>query len=254
MSTFFLFSAAFLACVVEMVEALTIILATGITRGWRSTIIGASLAVTLLAVIIVLFGATTATLIPIDLLRLVVGGFLLIFGLQWLRKAILRASGLKALHDEELIFSKQVSTLGQVSPSGQGVIDWVGFTVAFKGVFLEGLEVVFIVVTFGASSSAGAGTEGVMVASAGALAAFVLVAVVGLLVHRPLAQVPENTMKFAVGLMLAAFGTFWAGEGAGVEWPLADATILVLLAVYSVFAFAAVALLKRSAQRALATA
>jgi uncharacterized membrane protein len=206
-----------------------------------------------LATIIVVFGQTLTERIDIDALRLLIGTLLLIFGMQWLRKAILRASGWKALHDEAGIFRENVRELGAESPSGQGFLDWVGFTVAFKGVFLEGLEVAFIVLTFGASIESvvlgGVSYSGVHAASLGALAALVLVAVVGSVVHRPLAQVPENQLKFVVGIMLMAFGTFWAGEGVGVEWPGADLAILALLVAFALAAWFAVFAMKRLQKR-----
>jgi uncharacterized membrane protein len=245
-----LLSATFMACVVEMVEALTIILAAGVTRGWCSALFGAAAGAGALLILIVIFGQTLTERVDIDALRLLIGTLLLIFGLQWLRKAILRASAWKSLHDEERIFVDEVKELTMVRPSGAGLIDWLGFTVSFKGVFLEGLEVVFIVLTFGASIRAvTVGSQvlnGVQAASLGALAALVLVAIIGALIHRPLARVPENQLKFVVGIMLASFGTFWAGEGVGIAWPGADLAILALLVTYAVAALAAVAVMKRS--------
>ena len=249
MSGIFLFTASFLASSVEMVEALTIILATGITRGWRSALIGAAVASIALAIIILIAGTALAVFVPLNLLRLVVGTFLLIFGMQWLRKSILRYAGLKALHDEDQIFNEEVRELGRLSPTGTGLIDWFGFTVAFKGVLLEGLEVAFIVITFGSSagSEGFAGMTGIGLATFGAATALVIVALAGLVIHRPLSRVPENTMKFVVGLMLTAFGTFWAGEGVGVEWAWEDVTILVLLGVYGLLSWGAVLALRRRA-------
>jgi uncharacterized membrane protein len=218
-----LFLAAFLASAVEMVEALTIVLAVGMTRTWRSTAWGAGTALVALAVIIGAFGPTITSL-PIDGLRLLVGTILLIFGLQWLRKAILRSAGLKALHDEAAIFQEEVEGAKEAAVVERVGLDWYAFTVAFKGVFLEGLEVAFIVVTFGA-------TQGnVGLAAAAAVAALVVVGVVGAVVQAPLRRVPENTMKFGVGVMLTAFGMFWAAEGAGADWPHGDLAILGLLA------------------------
>ncbi len=247
MSGIFLLTASFFASSVEMVEALTIILATGITRGWRSAFIGAAAGAAVLGVIILVLGATITTFVPLDALRVVIGGFLLIFGLQWLRKAILRYAGLKALHDEDRIYQAEVQELAKVSPSGAGLIDWVGFTVAFKGVLLEGLEVAFIVITFGSSASddSVAGFSGIGLATVGAVLALIIVAIAGLVLHRPLAKVPENTMKCGVGLILTAFGTFWAGEGIGIDWVLEDVTILVLLGLYAVLSWAAVTALRR---------
>jgi uncharacterized membrane protein len=223
----FLVASAFLASAVEFVEALTIVLASGITRGWRSSLIGLAAATVALAAIVAALGPAL-TLIPIDVLRLVVGGILLAFGLQWLRKAILRASGFKALHDEAAIFAEETAGARTAAREERAGLDWYGFTLSFKGVLLEGLEVAFIVITFG--TNAGRLAE----ATLGAVFAVVLVVVVGIFVHRPLSRVPENGLKFAVGLMLITFGTFWAGEGIGIEWPASDATILILLAIYAV--------------------
>ena len=217
-----LVAASFLACAVEMVEALTIVLAVGVTRGWRSAIIGATTALGALTVVVAALGPALAVL-PIDSLRLIVGGILLVFGLQWLRKAILRSSGFKALHDEDAVFAEEQQAARAAAMDRSGM-DWYTFTVSFKGVFLEGLEVAFIVVTFGGAQ------RNVALAAVGAAAAAVVVLLVGLAVHRPLSQVPENTMKYAVGVMLTTFGMFWAGEGAGIDWPGSDAALFGLLA------------------------
>ena len=233
----FLVVAAFLACAVEMVEALTIVLAVGVTRGWRSAIVGSATALGALSIVVAALGPALAVL-PIDSLRLFVGGLLLIFGLQWLRKAILRASGFKALHDEDAIFAEEQRAARAVS-LGKSNIDWYTFTVSFKGVFLEGLEVAFIVVTFGGAQ------HNVALAAVGAAAAAVVVLVVGLAVHRPLSQVPENTMKYAVGVMLTTFGIFWAGEGAGVTWPGSDGSLIGLLAFVVLTSTVLVSLLRR---------
>jgi uncharacterized membrane protein len=233
-----LFLAAFLACTVEMVEALTIVLAVGVTRGWRSAIAGTLTALAALAVVIAILGPALAHL-PIDSLRLFIGTLLLIFGLQWLRKAILRASGLKALHDEDSIYAREVEDLrieGERPPH-----DWYAFTVAFKGVFLEGLEVAFIVVTFGGTQ------HHVGLAALGAVAALVIVLVMGAIVHAPLSRVPENSLKFGVGVMLTSFGIFWTGEGAGVSWPGSDLAILVLIAFVVATSFVLVEVLRRTA-------
>jgi uncharacterized membrane protein len=230
--------ASFLASAVEMVEALTIVLAAGITRGWRSALIGVGVALLALAAIVAIVGPAL-TAIPIGGLQVAIGALLLIFGLQWLRKAILRASGYKALHDEEAIFEREAEAAkAQGSPSGAG-IDWYAFTLCFKGVLLEGLEVAFIVVTFGAAQ------HQIGLAALGALAALVVVLIAGALLHRPLSRVPENTLKFTVGLLLVSFGTFWAAEGVGVEWPGADLAILALLAVYALAALGFVQVLRR---------
>jgi uncharacterized membrane protein len=229
---------AFLASAVEMVEALTIVLASGLARGWRSSLIGVGAATLALAVVVAALGPAL-TLIPIDALRLVVGGLLLTFGLQWLRKAILRASGYKALHDEEAIFARQLREAEAAPHEQRAGIDWYGFTLSFKGVFLEGLEVAFIVITFGSTQ------KNIPLAALGAVAAVVLVGVVGVLARAPLARVPENTMKFAVGAMLTTFGIFWGAEGAGAHWPGQDAAILGVLAFVLLLSLVLVTLLRR---------
>jgi uncharacterized membrane protein len=215
-----LFGGAFAASAVEMVEALTIVLAVGITRGWRSSAWGVGVALGALTLIVALLGPALTEL-PIDALRVCVGTLLLIFGLQWLRKAILRAAGLKAMHDEDAVFRDEVARLERDAPTRRH--DWYAFTVSFKGVFLEGLEVAFIVVTFGSSQG------DVGLAALAALAAVVVVVVAGVTAHAPLSRVPENTLKFGVGVMLTAFGIFWAAEGAGATWPGGDAAILGLV-------------------------
>jgi uncharacterized membrane protein len=224
-----LFLAAFLASAVEMVEALTIVLAVGVTRGWRSAGTGVVAAICALAVLVAALGPAITSL-PIDTLRLVVGSVLLIFGLQWLRKAILRASGMKALHDEDAIFRAEVDDLQRADAH-----DWYAFTVAFKGVFLEGLEVAFLVVTFGGAQ------HNVPLAALGAISALIIVVIVGLFIHAPLSRVPENTLKFGVGVMLTSFGMFWSAEGAGADWPGGDVAILALLALVIASSFAIIA-------------
>jgi uncharacterized membrane protein len=235
--------AAFIASSVEMVEALTIVLAVGITREWRSTIIGALTAGGALVVICAALGPAL-TLIPIGTLRLVVGALLLVFGLQWLRKAILRASGYKALHDEDQIFAREVDEARQAAKIERAGMDWYAFTVSFKGVLLEGLEVAFIVVTFGS-------THGRLIpVAAAAGAAFVAVAVTGALVHKPLSRVPENTMKFSVGVMLTTFGVFWGAEGTGVNWPGGEVVLLGVLAFVLVTSLGMVSVLRARHERA----
>src|SRR4051794_11850515 len=206
-----------------MVEALTIVLAVGVTRGWRSTLVGVAAAVLSLAALIGALGPSISS-IPIDDLRLVVGALLLIFGLQWLRKAILRAGGYKPLHDEDAIYARERAEAQRAGVDIRAGVDWYSFTLSFKGVFLEGLEVAFIVVTFGSSHAGGVG-----LAAAAAGAALVVVVAAGAVVHAPLSRVPENTLKFAVGLALTTFGTFWAAEGAGVSWPGSDAALVAIL-------------------------
>jgi uncharacterized membrane protein len=235
----FLFLSAFLASAVEMVEALTIVLAVGVTRGWRSTLLGVAAAVLALAALIAALGPSVSSL-PINALRLVVGTLLVVFGLQWLRKAILRASGYKALHDEEAIYARERDEALRAGRDVRGGVDWYSFTLSFKGVFLEGLEVAFIVVTFGAAR-----TNGVATAAGAAGAALVAVVAVGALVHAPLSRVPENTLKFTVGLLLTTFGTFWAAEGAGASWPGGDGALVAILAFFALASFAAVRTLRR---------
>jgi len=215
MSAVFLVLSSFLASGVEMVEALTIVLAAGIAGGWRSSLLGVGAASAVLAVIVAVLGPAL-TVIPIDDLRLVVGALLLLYGLQWLRKAILRASGHKAIHDEDAIYAETVAAARSLDASA--------FVIAFKGVLLEGLEVAFIVLTFGSAQGS------IPLAVAGAAAAFVLVAGVGLAVRAPLARVPENTIKFAVGIMLTTFGIFWSAEGGGAHWPGDEASLPFVLA------------------------
>jgi uncharacterized membrane protein len=232
-----LFLAIFLASAVEAVEALTIVLAVGVIRGWRSTLFGVGAASLVLAAVIAALGPALQH-IPIETLRFVVGALLLAFGLQWLRKAILRASGYKPLHDEAEAFSRERAQASAASVDAGGM-DWYSFTVAFKGVLLEGLEVAFIVVTFGATQ----GQLGLAVAAA--LAAGVTVVVAGLVVRGPLARVPENTLKYVVGVLLTSFGIFWGGEGAGVEWPSGDVAILAIIAFVGLVSFALTRALRR---------
>jgi uncharacterized membrane protein len=240
-----LFVAVFLACAVEAVEATTIVLAAGTARDWRSATTGL---VAALAVLIVLVAALGSAL-PLRELRLVVGALLLIFGLQWLRKAILRASGHKALHDEDAIYRKQFGS-AQAAPARRfgSVPDWYGFTLAFKGVLLEGLEVVFIALTFGGNA------HDIPLAGLAAVCAVAVVAAAGAAVRAPLARVPENTLKFVVGIMLTAFGMFWGAEGAGAHWPSSDAALLVLAPLIAVFALALTGLLRRVKAADLAVA
>ena len=227
----------FIACAVEAVEALTIVLAVGYTRSWRSSLTGVGAAIVVLAVLTAALGPALTSL-PIDVLRLIVGALLLIFGLQWLRKAILRAAGAKALHDEREAYVHEREAAAQAGSVAAG-LDPYSFTIAFKGVLLEGLEVVFIVLTFGANQ------HNVGLAAAAAGAAVLLILLTGIAVHAPLARVPENALKFAVGVMLTAFGTFWGAEGAGAHWPGSDAALLGLIPAILLFALAMVALLRR---------
>ncbi len=236
-STAFLFFAAFLASAVEMVEALTIVVAVGVTRDWRSALAGVGVAALALAVVVSALGPAL-TLVPINALRLLVGGLLLVFGMQWLRKAILRASGFKALHDEDEIFRRETAEARAADERKRAGLDWYSFVLSFKGVFLEGLEVAFIVITFGS-------TQGnVPLAAAAAGAALVIVAIVGLLVRAPLTRVPENTMKFVVGVMLTTFGIFWGAEGTGVDWPGGELALLAVLGFVALSSLLLVRLLR----------
>jgi uncharacterized membrane protein len=211
----------FLACTVEAVEALTIVLAVGTTRSWSSAMGGVGAATLALAAIVAALGPALSAL-PIDILRVIVGGLLLIFGLQWLRKAILRSAGVKAKHDELATFEQEREAARAAGAKHPG-FDGYTFTISFKGVLLEGLEVVFIVLSFGANQ------HRVPLAAAAAALAVLLVVAAGAAARAPLAKVPENTMKFAVGVMLSSFGMFWGGEGAGATWPGGDAALLALI-------------------------
>jgi uncharacterized membrane protein len=234
-----LFIAVFLACAVEAVEATTIVLAAGTARDWRSALTGVAAGLAALAVIVAALGPALSV-VPLSGLRLFVGGVLLVFGLQWIRKAVLRASGYKALHDEEKIFATELAAAQAAASDARPFVpDWYAFTLSFKGVLLEGLEVAFIALTFGSNQ------HNVGLAVIAATAAVVVIAAAGFAVRAPLARVPENTMKFVVGVMLAAFGTFWGAEGAGARWPGADTALLVLIPAYALLALGLVAVLKR---------
>lgn len=239
MSAWILFLTVFLACAVEAVEALTIVLAAGTSRHWGSAVQGTLAALVVLAATVAAVGPAIG-LIPLGALRLVVGALLLVFGLQWLRKAVLRASGHKALHDEDAAYAKEVAAARAAASGGRWVVrDWYAFTLSFKGVFLEGLEVAFIVVTFGNNQ------HDVPLAALGAVAAVLAVTALGFAVRAPLARVPENTMKFVVGTMLTSFGLFWSTEGAGAHWPGSDAALLVIAPAVALLAAGYTALLRR---------
>ncbi|MEX1009223.1 MAG: hypothetical protein WD271_15480 [Acidimicrobiia bacterium] len=220
-----------------MVEALTIVLAVGITHGWHAVRLGVAAALGALAVIVAALGPTL-TLIPLDTLRLVIGFLLLAFGLQWLRKAILRAGGAMALHDEERIFEEEL-TETRAHKVERGEFDWYAFTLSFKGVFLEGLEVAFLVIAFGNTH------HNLTLGAIAAGAALITVVALGVVVHGPLSRVPENALKFSVGLMLIAYGTFWGGESAGADWPGGDVAILGLIAFYGLISWLLVVLVRR---------
>jgi uncharacterized membrane protein len=211
-----------LATAVEMVEALTIVLAVGATRGWHATLAGVGAALVVLGIVVAAVGPAISHL-SLTPMRLVIGGLLLIFGIQWTRKAILRSSGYKAMHDEDIIYGS--TRVSASEAPRRASFDGYSFTVAFKGVFLEGLEVVFIVLTFGAPQ------HQLAISALVAAVTVVAVAAVGVVVHRPLSRVPENTLKFIVGILLTSFGMFWSAEGAGVAWPGGESALLVLVAL-----------------------
>jgi Ca2+/H+ antiporter, TMEM165/GDT1 family len=254
-STVGLAASTLLASAVEFVEAFTIILAMGLTRGWRSTLAGTAAALACLVVIAAVFGYALVNWFPKSALQLVVGSLLLVFGLQWLRKAILRSSGLKALHDEEETFREETEAARRAGGETKAGLDWFGFVVSFKGVLLEGLEVIFIVITFGLNA------HSMPTAIAGACVGAAIVLVAGIALHKPLARVPENTIKFAVGLLLSTFGTFWAVEGLGVfgggdsslEWPGGDAALLGVLGAWIVLSWIAIRVLSPHGRPRLAT-
>lgn len=215
--------AAFLASLVEFIEALTVVLAVGATRGWKGAIGGTVLALLALLAIVIILGPALVR-IPLDLVQLGVGTLLLLFGMRWLRKAILRAAGIIPLHDEEKLFRQEVAQLSRLGRAAQGW-DRVAVAASFKITMVEGIEVVFIVVAMGAAGS------GLLVpASIGALAALLVVVALGLALHRPVSTIPENALKFVVGVLLSAFGTFWIGEGLGLAWPGEDWSLLILVA------------------------
>lgn len=231
-----LVGAVFLACAVEMVEALTIVLAVGHTRGWRSAFEGVAAALVALGALVAIFGPALVH-VPLSALRLIVGGVLLIFGMQWLRKAILRSSGLKAMHDEDAIYKEKVAELQALGHSVNR--DRVAFVMAFKGVFLEGLEVVVTVLTLGTSA------HRLGLAATVAAIAIVVVGIVGVIVAQQLSSVPENAMKMCVGILLVSYGTFWTGEGLKVRWPDNDVTLVAFIAIYAIVTWILVTVVRR---------
>jgi uncharacterized membrane protein len=233
-----LVASVFIACSVEAVEALTIVLAVGSTRSWRSAMIGLGVALLALAGVTAALGPAL-TALPINVLRAVVGGLLLIFGLQWLRKAILRAGGLKSLHDEAAAFAQETESARAAGAVGAG-FDGYAFLVSFKGSFLEGLEVVFIALTFGSNQ------KNVPLAAAAAAAAVLVVAIAGVALKAPLSRVPENALKFVVGVMLTSFGLFWGGEGVHARWPGGETALLAVIPAVALVAIGMVAVLRRS--------
>jgi uncharacterized membrane protein len=244
-ATWGLLIATFLACFVEMVEATTIVMAMGFTRSWRSALVGTVAALGLLAIVTAFAGYALANWLPESALQLAIGGLLLIFGLQWLRKAILRSSGRKAIHDEDKIYRDEVEAARTAGHSSGG-IDMFSFMVSFKGVFLEGMEVVFIVITFGLNA------KNVPGAAVGALAAIIVVLIIAFAARRPLSMINENALKYGVGLLLASFGTYWAVEGIGIlrtgreslNWPGHDLAILGLLVVWTLLSRVFIAALR----------
>jgi uncharacterized membrane protein len=253
-ATWGLVIATFVACFVEMVEATTIVMAMGFTRSWKSALLGTLAALGALAVVTVFAGYALANWLPESALQLAIGGLLLIFGLQWLRKAILRSSGRKAVHDEAAIYKEEVAA-AKAAGESTGSVDLFSFMVSFKGVFLEGMEVVFIVITFGLNA------KNVPAASVGAIAAVVVVLIIAVAARRPLSMINENLLKYGVGLLLASFGTFWAVEGLGIfrsghtslEWPGHDLIILALLAAWFVLSRIFIAVLRTPASTPVAS-
>ena len=233
-------SAAFLASLVEVVEAFTIVLAVGTVQGWRPALLGSGAGLAVLALLVLILGPVLDQ-VPIHALQLAIGILLLLFGLRWLRKAILRSAGLIALHDETAAFSKETAMLEGAARRKDAHLEWIAGLAAFKAVVLEGVEVVFIVI------AVGAGRGLLWPASLGALAACALVLLVGVAIHKPLAQVPENTLKFGVGVMLSAFGLFWTGEGLGVSWPGADFAIIGFALLFLIVGLATAAYVRRPA-------
>jgi len=231
-------AAAFIGSSVEAVEALTIVLAVGTVRGWRSALMGTAVGLALLAAIVLTFGPAIAH-VPIDVLRIVVGTLLLLFGFRWLRNAILRSAGVIALHDENAAFTKETQVL-HLETSSRQRWDLVAIITAFKAVVLEGIEVVVIVIGVGAVGNT------LIPASLGALMACLLVIAIGALLHRPLSRIPENSLKFTVGILISAFGLFWFGEGIGVAWPYRDAAILGIAAILLLVSRLAVGLARRA--------
>lgn len=238
--------AAFLASTVEFVEAFTIVLVVGVTVNWKSAFVGMAAATVALIALVGIFGTALVIFIPLDALRTAVGFLLILFGLKWLKKSVLRYAGVKAMHDEEAIYEEEMATMRARGERPSNTLDTFGVLTSFKSVLLEGLEVAFIVITFGSASatSVSARAQGITYAAIGAAAALVLVALSGALIRAPLQRVPENTLKFVVGVMLTSFGTFWGGEGIGVTWPGGDWFLLALIAFYLLVSFALVTWLR----------
>jgi uncharacterized membrane protein len=239
--------ASFLASAVEFVEAFTIVLVVGVTINWRSALLGTGAAIAALAVIVGVLGTALLRFVPLDLLRLVVGVLLVLFGLKWLKKSIMRYAGLKATHDEEAIYEERLAEMRERGEKRSARVDPFGVATSFKSVLLEGLEVAFIVITFGVQ----AGPQGIPFSTLGAAAALVVIVALGSLVRAPLQRVPENTLKFVVGIMLTTFGTFWGGEGIGISWWGGDLFLFALVAFYLLLTGVLITWLKGVAVRRL---
>ncbi|HEX8996330.1 MAG TPA: hypothetical protein VF812_09895 [Ktedonobacterales bacterium] len=238
--------AAFLASTVEFVEAFTIVLVVGVTINWKSAFVGMAAATVALIALVGTFGTALVIFIPLAVLRFAVGFLLILFGLKWLKKAVLRYAGVKAMHDEEAIYEEEMAAMRARGEQPSDKVDPFGVATSFKSVLLEGLEVAFIVITFGSASASSVTSraEGITYAAIGAAAALALVALSGALIRAPLQRVPENTLKFVVGIMLTSFGTFWGGEGVGINWPGEDLFLLALIGFYLLVAFALVTWLR----------
>jgi uncharacterized membrane protein len=235
---FYVITASFLGTAVEFVEALTIVLAVGVTKGWKSSLSGMTVAILLLTALVALFGVPLMSLVSVSAFQIIIGILMTMFGMRWLRKAILRYSGLKALHLENEAYQEELSRQKTEKSAGKQKMDWFAFTTTFNIVLLEGIEAIFIVLTLGLAASS------LSSAIIGSLIGIVIVVIAGVMLRKPLSMVPENTMKFVVGLMLSGFGVFWVGEGVGVEWWHADASILIIIAALLVVSFASVAVLR----------
>jgi Ca2+/H+ antiporter, TMEM165/GDT1 family len=237
--------AAFLASTVEFVEAFTIVLVVGVTVNWKSALAGAAAAALALAALVGVFGTALVIFVPVKTLQLVVGVLLVLFGLKWIKKAILRYAGVKAMHDEEAIYEEEIAAMRAHGESSSDRFDPFGVLTSFKSVLLEGLEVAFIVITFGSAAvGVGSRSTGIIWATVGAVAALALVLALGAVVRAPLQRVPENMLKFVVGIMLTSFGTFWGGEGIGVHWPGDDLFLIALIALYLLLALGLVTWLR----------
>ncbi|MCR8635049.1 COG4280 domain-containing protein [Paenibacillus radicis (ex Xue et al. 2023)] len=238
----YVITASFLGTAVEFVEALTIVLAVGVTKGWRSSLSGMALAILLLTALVVLFGVPLMSYVHVSAFQLVIGILMMMFGMRWLRKAILRYSGLKALHLENEAYEEEL-TRQKKEGTATKRMDWFGFTTTFNIVLLEGIEAIFIVLTLGLAANE------LSSAVLGSVIGIIVVIIAGILLRKPLAMIPENTMKFVVGLMLSSFGIFLVGEGVGVEWWHGDVSILVLMAALLLVSILSVGVLQNLQKR-----